>query len=79
MEGLKEIQSVQGNLPHNTLHPINISPVLNKPLREIALDIEKPSKSILSDKENLKRRSFVLTHPFKITAQRIGERLYRAL
>jgi hypothetical protein len=48
-------------------------------LREIALDIEKPSKSILSDKENLKRRSFVLTHPFKITAQRIGERLYRAL
>ena len=52
---LKEIQNLLRNLLHNILNPVKISPILNKPLRRITLDIEKPSKSIL-DEESSGRR-----------------------
>jgi hypothetical protein len=40
---LKEFQNLFRNLLYNILHPVKISPVLNKPLRRITIDTEKPS------------------------------------
>lgn len=70
----KEIQNLLRNLLHNILNPVKISTVLNKPLRRITLDIEEPSKSIL-DEETSERSSSILTHPFNIKVQRVGEKV----
>ena len=71
---VKEIQKSLGDLLHNILHPVVTSPILNKPLRRITLDVEKPSKSI-SDEKSSGRRPPILTHPFKIEVQRIGDKV----
>jgi hypothetical protein len=72
---VKEIQKFLGGLLHNILHPVKISPVLNKPLRRVTPHIEKPSKSTL-DEENLGKSFTILTHVFKIKVQREGEKVY---
>jgi len=72
---LKEIQNLLGNILRNILHPIKISPVLNKPLRRITLDIEKPRRSIPGEGSS-GRRSPILTRPFSIEVRRAGERVF---
>jgi hypothetical protein len=71
---IKEIQNLLRNLLHQILNPVKISKILNKPLRRITLDIEKPGKSILGEKGS-GRRMPVLTHSFEIELQRTGEKV----
>ena len=71
---LKEFQNLFRNLLYNILHPVKISPVLNKPLRRITIDTEKPSTSIFNE-ENSERNSPIITHPFSIDIQRVGEKV----
>lgn len=71
---LKEIQNLLRNLLHNILNPVKISTILNKPLRRITSDIEKPRRSI-PDEESSGRRSPILTRPFNIEVQRAGEKV----
>ena len=69
---VKEIQKSLDDLLHHILHPVKVSPILNRPLSRITPDIEKPSKSIL-DVKNSGSRAPILTHPFKIEVQRVGD------
>lgn len=71
---VKEIQKLLADLLHNILNPVKISPILNKPLRRMNLNIEKPSKSI-SDEKSSVRRPPILTRPFKIEVQRTGDKV----
>jgi hypothetical protein len=72
---LKEVQNLLRNLLHQILSPVKISKILNKPMRGITPDIEQPSK-LISDEKGSGRRPPVLTHPFKMEVQRIGDKVY---
>lgn len=72
---VKEIQKFLGDLLHNILNPVKISPILNKPLRGMNLNIEKPRKSILDEKSS-GRRLPILTLPFKIEVQRADNKVF---
>ena len=71
---MKELQNLLLDLLDKILRPVKISPVLNKPLRRITIDTEKPSTSIFNE-ENSERNSPIITHPFSIDIQRVGEKV----